>query len=48
MATKTAPRPEQNLLGVYLNDHLAGATAAWGWRGGWPRPPSRAPRPPQS
>ncbi len=27
MATKTAPRTEQDLLGVYLNDHLAGATA---------------------
>jgi hypothetical protein len=30
MATKTAPRPEQDLLGVYLNDHLAGATAGLG------------------
>jgi hypothetical protein len=27
MATKTARRTEQDLLGVYLNDHLAGATA---------------------
>jgi hypothetical protein len=26
MATKTARRTEQDLLGVYLNDHLAGAT----------------------
>jgi hypothetical protein len=26
MATKTAQRTEQDLLGVYLNDHLAGAT----------------------
>jgi hypothetical protein len=27
MATKTTHRNEQGLLGVYLNDHLAGATA---------------------
>jgi hypothetical protein len=27
MATKTGQRTEQDLLGVYLNDHLAGATA---------------------
>jgi hypothetical protein len=26
MATKTARRTEQDLLGVYLNDHLTGAT----------------------
>lgn len=26
MVTKTTQRTEQDLLGVYLNDHLAGAT----------------------
>jgi hypothetical protein len=30
MATKTARRTEQDLLGVYLNDHLAGATVGVG------------------
>lgn len=26
MVTKAAQRPAQDLLGVYLNDHLAGST----------------------
>ena len=30
MATKTTRRTEQDLLGVYLNDHLAGATVGVG------------------
>jgi hypothetical protein len=30
MATKTARRTEHDLLGVYLNDHLAGATVGVG------------------
>ena len=30
MAAKTAQRSEQDLLGVYLNDHLAGATVGVG------------------
>ena len=31
-------RSEASMLGIYLNDHLAGATAASNWPGGWPGP----------
>ena len=39
MVTKTTQHTEQVLLGVYLNDHLAGATVgpAAGAAGGWVR-----------
>jgi hypothetical protein len=33
-STADGVRSEQALLGIYLNDHLAGDTAALSWRGG--------------
>ena len=34
MATETAQHTRQDLLGVYLNDHLAGSTVGMGLRKG--------------
>ena len=48
MVTKTARRTEQDLLGVYLNDHLAGVTVGLELVRRMAVLPSRVPRPPRS
>ena len=45
MSARATRRPQHGLLGVYLNDHLAGSAAGIELARGWQRRPSRDPRP---
>ena len=40
MARTTTRHKGHDFLGIYLNDHLAGATGGVGLAGGWRQPPT--------